>query len=271
MESSRKKTRCSLAPPCLHPKQDLATPEDQLLTVSAAARLRKRSERTKGDTSIPELCFPWNPATRAVATAASVATAAFTRRPADVGRPPCPVCKVSNSRDCFCGALFASETDLRLMSSFVGFVRAPGTPVYAEEDPRDQEQILDLVRKIFGLDGLFSSDEEVVQGMVRFASVAAFSGRPEVLDSLTPAFELSGSNADLVLAVNRACAVGPFFRGGQAHGRLQKSRVGSALTVFLADKMPTLTASCCQWGLSVDRGQRTAGVRIFVCVCCGVC
>ena len=147
------------------------------------------------------------------------------------------------------------------MSSFVAFVRAPGTPVYGEVDPRDQEEICSIIRQFFVSDVHEHSDRDVVKAMVRFAAIAALSGRPDVLTLLMPHFKCDQTDASLVAAVNGVCEKQVFFRGGQAHGNLKKTDVGAAVLDFCQDKLDGLSANCCQWGLATLQAERAAGVR----------
>ena len=70
--------------------------------------------------------------------------------------------------------------------SFVRFYRASTTPVLEETDPADQEA---LRREL----GRLSTS----RGKVRFAAVAAISGRPEVMSKLNDS--LADSVCDVVL------------------------------------------------------------------------
>ena len=100
-------------------------------------------------------------------------------------------------------------------------------PVFAEADPADQEvfraQLSQILNEHRDEIELFGDDlEDLIHEVVVFAAVAAFSGRPEVTSGFVRAVCIS--DATLLQAVRDACAQGPFFRGGQAHGALRKAR-----------------------------------------------
>ena len=71
MALPEKRQRCALVPERTHPRSDLATPKDKLVTVTAANRLRKRRSRSES-AGRPTTCpFPWNPASRALVAGAN--------------------------------------------------------------------------------------------------------------------------------------------------------------------------------------------------------
>ena len=126
-----------LVPICPNPKKDLATPRNQTVDVTISARLRKRNARNGFVAQAPVLLsFPWNEASRAVANGEF-----YQGRGKEQGRSGCSVCEAVNSRNCTCAAHLAEDMSRRHLSSFVAFVRAPTTPVFAESDPDDQDKL----------------------------------------------------------------------------------------------------------------------------------
>ena len=235
---------CRLVPqvPGRLEKADLATPRNQQVTEKTAARLRQRHARQLKVEGAPlELkAFPWNAASRAC-----IAGTPFKPRGVDANRAGCLVCQAVNSRDCTCASHLAESTDCKKLTSFCHFVRADTTPVFEEADPDDQSKLQRaLLECTMGVVHVL----QVAGPIVRFAALAALSGRPETMDTLESVLKSHAPDADLVQSVTELVASEQlFFRGGQAHGSLPKASVPDALRTFLETEHGHMLPFVVEW------------------------
>lgn len=252
--------KCALVPLNTRLATDLALPPNSSVKKSVAARLRQRAHRDRlkhsEGNSRDLVQFPWNPASRAKSDSLP-----FTfRRTSEKDRGNCVLCGVINSRDCFCGATFAKETDLSQLTSVIRFLRAPTTAVYVEDDPADQDalctQIGDLIDKL----QTQGDPVNLVRKVIVFAAIAGLSGRPEVTMKLGKTI---GSSDDVALLafLSELCATEIFFRGGQAHGSLKKSAVPDAVKLFIDEHLDTLQIHVIAWAVSQTPAAATDAVR----------
>ena len=238
------RVNCNLLPACLAPLKDLAMPSQ--VTRTAAARLRKRKER-EGERANPILVgFPWNDATRA-ASAGRAGRFAGAGRAVAANDIPCPVCNAPCGRSCSCGARFARDTQTRALSSFVDFVRRSSTPVYEEDSPEDQWRLVSTMHEVFACEDQPGVTGNSLEALVRFVSVASFSGRPDTIDSLKAALVPSATNADFLQALALHIREKPFWRGGQAHGGLSTAELHGAYHELLATHARTLASDLRAW------------------------
>ena len=259
-----KRARCRYVPVCANPTSDLATPVDQLVSDRTAARLRKRASREvaarRDGNGSPLLDFPWNEACRNVV--AGIDAPIRGQKSSRGGRLPCELClakrQLPSSRQCQCAAQFAGGTDRAALTSFVNFTRSSTTPVYVENDAEDQRAI--QVSLLQALDG---AGDGTFRAQVRFSAVAALSGRPEVLQGLANELQHSASDDELKAALSALVTRAAFFRGGQAHGRLKKSEVGSAVAEFCRTHLDSLAGLLQQWVEAQDVEHRRLMVQRF--------
>ena len=212
--------KCSLVPFSNGKRRDLATPRHQLVTNTTASRLRKRKSRGGAHRLLD---FPWNPASRAV-----VAGVEYARRRCEKGRRGCSVCHASSNRHCICGAKLAEKMSRQQLSSFVVFVRAPTTPVYTEGEPVGMQQFRSAaITSVAGA----PTKRLLIRTLLRFATVAALSGSPDTIASLSSYFDHAQSDAALLHAITMLLKAGdPFFRHNQNQGR----RIIDIVTAFRA-------------------------------------
>lgn len=250
-----KKTRCSLVPgiPPKDRKSDLATQPEGKVPITVANRLRKRKERERQATKRPGYRgFPWNDATRATRDKKS-----FKRR-TDGGANaiPCSVCKEANTRNCHCGATLAEDARVEDLDEFRRFVRSPTTPVWGLADPEDQARFKTVINGV--LVGATPRD------VIRVVAVAAFSGRPEVIADLADYW--IGADEPLVSKLEEYVVTQKhkFFRGGQAHGRLRKDAIASAMKTFCLEHINALQDAVVSWSACMSTRARADHVRAFI-------
>ena len=231
--------RCAYVPPVAG-KGDLATPPEGLVSSRSASRLTSRASRLQRGIWTPPSTtgFPWNAGCRAAALGENVTVRTRTDREA----VPCGVCEGGSADRCVCGATFASGINEAALGDFIAFVRSPYNPILTDEDPWDQS----LFRGLFDTMAETASTEEmprfvVVHGVLRACTLGALSGRPEVLNDLP-----IGATDQLVEdTLRRRCAQGdPFFRGGQAHGKLKKALVADTFHLWISDGLQANLATC---------------------------
>ena len=69
------------------------------------------------------------------------------------------------------------------------------------------------------------------------------------------------SDDEFVSALSRHVRKHPFWRGGQAHGRLKTSELRGAYTVLLRDNVGELAAGIKTWSAARSWGARLEAVR----------
>ena len=247
--------RCKLIPACSNPKKDLATPLAHVSQTSAWRMCKRQSRmeaRAQADGESQHVSpFPWNQGCRKAARGDEVAD----RRP-NISRPGCDVCGKTHSRDCTCGATLAADTNLSALTSFVGLVRSPSTPIYNEQDPRDQA---DFLRQLQNLLKTKSMDVALLR-LACYAGLAASSGRPEAMEACLPSIR-GDPDADWLVAfvANRYVKEGgTFWRGGQPHGGLKKKDLPDAVAVFLEEGAQPLADALATWVAADAAGKRSA-------------
>ena len=227
--------------------------------MATAARLRQRAlkervrSRRKPCLSIQ---FPMNEAIKAKLSGQKYW---FSRRHKS-GLFGCAVCKAFVPRDCLCGANFASHTKLLQLTSFLQFVRKSSTPIYTELDPADQASFSDSLSEV--MSSAASTELDDIIGMVvTFVCLAALSGRPSTMKSLSDACDWR-SRAEVSQAIRHFCQTEAFFRGGQAHGALRKEDVAGAFESFIDQGYhTTLTAHVRQLVSAEDEPVRLLALR----------
>lgn len=247
--------RCKLIPACSNPKKDLASPLAQVSQTSAW-RMCKRQSRMKARAQADEesqhmLPFPWNEGCRKTARGDKVGD----RRP-NISRPGCDVCGKTHSRDCTCGATLAKDTNLSALTSFVGLVRSPSTPIYNEQDPRDQAEFLRQLQNLLKTE----SEDVALRRLACYAGLAASSGRPESMEACLPSIRCD-SDADSLSAfiAKRYVKEGEtFWRGGQPHGGLKKKHLPDAVAAFLEEGVQPLADALATWVAADAAGKRSA-------------
>ena len=150
-----------------------ASPLAKRVSVTTAARLRKRKRRD--DNTRPQdalLSFLWNAATRAACGSYTHATHAV-----ECKRPHNAICGALNSRDCACGAAFAADVDLYMLTSYVRLMHAPSTPCYGEASAEHQWQLSYEIQAAC----THAAPADASYALARFAALATITGRPSVL------------------------------------------------------------------------------------------
>ena len=255
---SPRRAVCSTRVPTVqHPRSDLATPVGGAVSETSAARLRQRARRERlaeSDDRPALLDFPWNIGCRAFVKNTTAA-----RKPA-LDRAGCAVCETSDSRLCICGAAFADLTCREKLTSFVRFFRSSSTPVLSEDDPEDQRLLLTQVSRVRMSAAPGSAD--MYRCIVRFAAIAALSGRPDVMTELSTALCSGGTDAAVQTACAAICGNRPFFRGGQAHGSLSTEGTPSAIGDFCVIALGELANQLQAWSVGVGP-PRVAAIRAF--------
>ena len=117
--------------------------------------------------------------------------------------------------------------------------------------------------EVFTNMGKQQDDSRSWEALARFVVLAAFSGRPDTVDSLKESLTPTAPHEVFLKSLTEfLLAKKPFWRGGQAHGRLSTSELSSAFSAFFTFHANSLARNLHSWGVGTTSSSRDTAVRL---------